>query len=380
MSNACTSSRDSSASSKNRMRAYDALPRSVRTALAEAVEGYRGGTNVTGTTIFPAAEEPTAVVIGTLPATTRNFGSAQASPFEPPPGIDERLHPIALRMPPKPAQEMRELEESIAAIGQTDAILVWRDKNGVYWIIDGVHRLKVLRNLNNTPWFRDVTDETDEAGLDRYVLIVNMNKGRRRTDAQRTADAVKVNRGLGEWASAKGKFNVEQLAAMHAITKGNLENAIRGAKNAPELLPALEAGKLSVLGFMDVAASVAAESVDKRISIGKLIAAAPKAEAKKLARDYVAKEPKKKRRTKKTGQTEDGYPHPEQRRSNNSISASLAAFFEHLDGLAVEASLLHGKVADIAAMTQKQKRDTVAKMDLIAATFAEIDPLFETEA
>jgi len=135
------------------------------------------------------------------------------------------------------AEEIKEFKDSIAKDGQLQPILVVEDTDeGVYWLVDGCHRLEALKALGHNM----VRAEVRRGKLlDAIVGSAICNVRRGRVSPSKLAKLVQyLHRNMG--------WSLEKIAeTLGYKSKGYISNLLKVAEN-PELLKLADEGKLTL--------------------------------------------------------------------------------------------------------------------------------------
>ena len=169
-----------------------------------------------------------------------------------------RVHPVADIFPRMTAAEYAALRDDIEANGQREPIWVFDGQ-----IIDGRHRAQACEEIGIEPAVREY--DGDESGLVGFVVSLNLHR-RHLDESQRAL----VGKRLSSMSHG-GDRRSDQAANLPAVTQSEAarlmnvsERSIRSAgqvldHGAPELVAAVESGKVSVSAAAAAAALPAEE-------------------------------------------------------------------------------------------------------------------------
>jgi ParB-like chromosome segregation protein Spo0J len=171
------------------------------------------------------------------------------------------VHPLALLLPSMPAAEYEELVESIRQRGLQEPIWTLDGK-----VLDGRHRDRACDEAAVTPSYREYDGPSPAAFvLDANIHRRHLDPGQRATIAQEfepalaeeakgRQEAAGKQHGRGQRSAptgaqlspAKSKRATEEAAALTGASAREVQRAKRVQKHAPELLPDVKAGKMSL--------------------------------------------------------------------------------------------------------------------------------------
>jgi len=158
--------------------------------------------------------------------------------------FDLDAHPAADVWPMLAADELDALAESIRTVGQLHPLVVWRDSDAKWWLLDGRCRREAMRMIDGIEPDVLVYEGDDPA---MYVLGANEHR-RHATPSQRAmAQALTVTRKVGgdHSANLQNGETTSALAAERAGTSTRLIDACRYVRDhAPELVDAVLAGTI----------------------------------------------------------------------------------------------------------------------------------------
>ena len=158
------------------------------------------------------------------------------------------IHPIATIFPAMGDAEFQALKADIEQYGQREPIWLYEGK-----VIDGRHRLRACEELGLTPR----TEVYD--GFDATAFVVSLNLHRRHLDeSQRQLVAAKLTTvehgGDRQGANVRLEITHAKAAELLNVSERGVDSAKRVIKQgAPELVKAVEAGKVSVSAAATIA-------------------------------------------------------------------------------------------------------------------------------
>lgn len=165
-----------------------------------------------------------------------------------------RVHSIADIFPRMTATEYAALRDDIEAHGQREPIWVFDGQ-----IIDGRHRAQACEELGIEPAVREY--DGDESGLVGFVVSLNLHR-RHLDESQRSLVAARLAtlpKGANQHASIDAPSQA-QAAELLNVSRPSVQRAREVLVNgAPELVAAVESGKVSVSAATSVAALPAEE-------------------------------------------------------------------------------------------------------------------------
>lgn len=171
------------------------------------------------------------------------------------------VHRYAKILPLADGPQMWELREDIRANGLVDAITVWQDAKGNWWILDGRRREIICRALEIEPRFE--TFIGSEAEAKRFVFSKNVAR-RHLTDTERAmaaADLANLDDGQKKSASPDGEGTTrEEAAEIFNVSPRAVDRAKKIKHDGiPELQEAVKDETFSLSAGADLAAKPAEE-------------------------------------------------------------------------------------------------------------------------
>jgi N6-adenosine-specific RNA methylase IME4 len=152
-----------------------------------------------------------------------------------------KAHPVASIFPAMGEAEYAALKADIKANGQREAIWTWQGQ-----IIDGRHRDRACSELGVPCQARE--HQGEESGLVGFVVSLNLHR-RHLNESQRAVVAARIatlpqgpNRVTGKSAGV----SQEEASALLNVSDRSIRDVKRLEREAPELLPKVEAGELSL--------------------------------------------------------------------------------------------------------------------------------------
>ena len=153
------------------------------------------------------------------------------------------VHPVANIFPAMSEGEYAALKADIQANGQREAIWTWRGQ-----IIDGKHRHRACSELGRDVSAREWDGE--EVGLVAFVVSLNLHR-RHLNESQRAVVAARLatlpaHRPSDKSADLPTSVSQPEAAVLLNTSERSIRDVKRVERERPDLLPAIEAGTLSL--------------------------------------------------------------------------------------------------------------------------------------
>ncbi|MGB3814042.1 MAG: ParB/RepB/Spo0J family partition protein [Shinella sp.] len=157
-------------------------------------------------------------------------------------GVHYQIHPAAMIFPEMSDEEWKNLHDDIRDHGQREAIVVYNGK-----VIDGRNRLRACAWLKIEPKVR--LFQGNEEDIPAYVASLNLHR-RHLNASQRAMAASKLadwKMGANQHKGGSANLPTHQAAKIMKVSERSVSTAKSiAAKGEPEVVAAVEAGKMSL--------------------------------------------------------------------------------------------------------------------------------------